>query len=104
MGALLFGPAGTTRYWQAWVYIAIYVAASIPTMRYLVRKDPELLERRMRGGPMFGEGTHSAARHDVHVTWLYRAARRARARPTLRVVQGSGLGRRFGVTSSWRWA
>src|SRR5262245_34673089 len=53
MGALLFGPAGTTRYWQAWVYIAIYVATSIPTMRYLVRKDPALLERRMRGGPMF---------------------------------------------------
>jgi len=53
MGALLFGPAGTTRYWQAWVYVAIYVAASIPTMRYLVRKDPALLERRMRGGPMF---------------------------------------------------
>jgi len=53
MGALLFGPAGTTRYWQAWVYIGIYVAASIPTMRYLVRKDPALLERRMRGGPMF---------------------------------------------------
>jgi len=53
MGALLFGVAGTMGYWQAWVYIGIYVAASIPTMRYLVRKDPALLERRMRGGPMF---------------------------------------------------
>jgi len=53
MGTLLFGPAGTMRYWQAWVYIGIYVAASIPTMRHLVRKDPALLERRMRGGPMF---------------------------------------------------
>jgi hypothetical protein len=53
MCVLLFGPAGTTRYWQAWVYIGIDVAASIPTMRYLVRKDPALLERRMGGGPMF---------------------------------------------------
>jgi protein-S-isoprenylcysteine O-methyltransferase Ste14 len=53
MGALLFGAAGTMRYWQAWVYLGIYVAAAIPSMRYLVRKDPALLERRMRGGPMF---------------------------------------------------
>jgi protein-S-isoprenylcysteine O-methyltransferase Ste14 len=53
MCALLFGMAGTTRYWQAWVYLGIYVAAAIPTMRYLVRRDPALLERRMRGGPMF---------------------------------------------------
>jgi protein-S-isoprenylcysteine O-methyltransferase Ste14 len=53
MCALLFGTAGTTRYWQAWVYLGIYVAAAIPTMRYLVRRDPALLERRMRGGPMF---------------------------------------------------
>jgi len=58
MGTLLFGPAGTMRYWQAWVYIGIYVAASIPTMRHLVRKDPALLERRMRGGP-FAEGERS---------------------------------------------
>ena len=53
MCALIFGVAGTMRYWQAWVYLGIYVAVSIPTMRYLVRKDPALLERRMRGGPMF---------------------------------------------------
>jgi hypothetical protein len=52
MGALLFGPAGTTRYWQECVCIAIYVAASIP-MWYLVHKDAALLARRMRGGPMF---------------------------------------------------
>src|SRR4029453_6790223 len=53
MCALLFGMAGTTRYWQAWVYLGISVAAAIPTMRYLGRRDPALLERRMRGGPMF---------------------------------------------------
>ena len=53
MGVLLFGAAGTMRYWHAWVYIGIYIAVTIPTLRYLVRKDPALLERRMRGGPMF---------------------------------------------------
>ena len=53
MCALLFGSAGTIRYWQAWVYVAIFVVASVPTSVYLMQKDPALLARRMRGGPMF---------------------------------------------------
>jgi protein-S-isoprenylcysteine O-methyltransferase Ste14 len=51
--ALLFGTAGTARYWQAWVYFSIYLVASVLTTLYLMRKDPALLARRMRGGPMF---------------------------------------------------
>jgi len=58
MGALLFGPAGTMRYWQAWVYVSIFLGASLLTTLYLMRKDRALLARRMRGGPMFErEGT-----------------------------------------------
>jgi protein-S-isoprenylcysteine O-methyltransferase Ste14 len=53
MCALVFGAAGTTRYWQAWVYVAIFLGASILTTIYLMRNDPALLARRMRGGPMF---------------------------------------------------
>jgi protein-S-isoprenylcysteine O-methyltransferase Ste14 len=53
MCALLFGSAGTIRYWQAWVYVTIFVVASVPTSVYLMKKDPALLARRMRGGPMF---------------------------------------------------
>jgi protein-S-isoprenylcysteine O-methyltransferase Ste14 len=52
MGLLLFVPAGTLRYWQAWVYLAIFTGASGLTTRDLARRDPALLERRMRGGPM----------------------------------------------------
>jgi protein-S-isoprenylcysteine O-methyltransferase Ste14 len=51
MGLLVFVPAGTVRYWQAWVYLAIFTGASILTTLYLMRHDPALLERRMRGGP-----------------------------------------------------
>jgi protein-S-isoprenylcysteine O-methyltransferase Ste14 len=53
MSVLLFGPAGTLRYWQAWVYLVIFVVASFLTGVYLMKKDPALLARRMRGGPMF---------------------------------------------------
>jgi protein-S-isoprenylcysteine O-methyltransferase Ste14 len=48
---LLFATAGTLDYWQAWVYLGVYFAASVAITLYLVRNDPELLARRMRGGP-----------------------------------------------------
>jgi protein-S-isoprenylcysteine O-methyltransferase Ste14 len=51
MGLLTFVSAGTIHYWQAWVYLAIYFAASLLITLYLMKKDPALLERRMRGGP-----------------------------------------------------
>jgi len=52
MACLLFIPAGTVRYWQAWVYLSIFTGASVLTTLYLMRKAPALLERRMRGGPL----------------------------------------------------
>jgi protein-S-isoprenylcysteine O-methyltransferase Ste14 len=50
-GLLLFIPAGTIEYWQAWVYLAVFTAGSALTTLYLLKRDPALLERRMRGGP-----------------------------------------------------
>ena len=51
MGLLLFVPAGTVDYWQGWVYLSIFLGASALITLYLMRRDPALLERRMRGGP-----------------------------------------------------
>jgi protein-S-isoprenylcysteine O-methyltransferase Ste14 len=51
MGLLLFLPAGTVHYWQAWMYLSIFSGASVLTTLYLMREDPALLERRMSGGP-----------------------------------------------------
>jgi protein-S-isoprenylcysteine O-methyltransferase Ste14 len=51
IGLLLFMPAGTMSYWQAWVYLGIFFGASALTTVFLIRRDPALLERRMRGGP-----------------------------------------------------
>jgi protein-S-isoprenylcysteine O-methyltransferase Ste14 len=51
-GALLFWPAGTFDYWQAWVFIAIFTAVSSgPTMYWGLRK-PEVLRRRLHAGPI----------------------------------------------------
>jgi hypothetical protein len=43
MALLLFVPAGTVRYWQAWVYLSIFTGASVLTTVYLMRKDRALL-------------------------------------------------------------
>jgi protein-S-isoprenylcysteine O-methyltransferase Ste14 len=50
-GLILFGPAGTFHYWQAWLFIAVFSAVSIVPTIYLARTNPAVLERRMRAGP-----------------------------------------------------
>lgn len=50
-GLLVFVAAGTTHYWEAWVYLSVFFAASFVSTLYLMKADPALLERRMRGGP-----------------------------------------------------
>jgi protein-S-isoprenylcysteine O-methyltransferase Ste14 len=51
MGALLFGIAGTLRYWEAWVYLVLFFGLSALVTEDLRRRDPALLERRLKGGP-----------------------------------------------------
>jgi protein-S-isoprenylcysteine O-methyltransferase Ste14 len=51
MAAIIFIPAGTIDYWQAWVFLFVYFLSSLMLTFYLMRKEPKLLKRRMRGGP-----------------------------------------------------
>ena len=51
MAALLFIPPWTLDYWQAWMFLAVYFAASAAITLYLMKQDPQLLARRMSGGP-----------------------------------------------------
>jgi protein-S-isoprenylcysteine O-methyltransferase Ste14 len=51
MGLMLFGTAGTLRYREAWAYLAVFFGLSALVTVYLTRRDPALLERRLRGGP-----------------------------------------------------
>lgn len=51
-GLLLFLPAGTLHYWQAWAFLAVFALTTwIPSV-YLMRTNPAALERRMRAGPL----------------------------------------------------
>jgi protein-S-isoprenylcysteine O-methyltransferase Ste14 len=50
-GVALFWPAGTFDYWQAWVFMAVFIVATIVPSLYLAKKDPAALQRRMHAGP-----------------------------------------------------
>jgi len=51
MALLLFLPARTIHYWQAWLYLLIFTGSSLVLTLYLMKNDPALLRRRMSGGP-----------------------------------------------------
>jgi protein-S-isoprenylcysteine O-methyltransferase Ste14 len=46
--AVLFIPAGTFAYWQAWAYLAILILPALIAVRYLYIHEPDLLRRRMQ--------------------------------------------------------
>ncbi|WP_319449406.1 MULTISPECIES: isoprenylcysteine carboxylmethyltransferase family protein [unclassified Mycobacterium] len=50
-GLALFWPAGTFHYWQAWVFIAIFMGSSIVPSAYLAVNNPAALQRRLHAGP-----------------------------------------------------
>jgi protein-S-isoprenylcysteine O-methyltransferase Ste14 len=51
LGILLFAPAWTLDYWQAWLYWFVFAASSALITAYLWKKDPKLLSRRIDAGP-----------------------------------------------------
>ena len=52
LGLLLFVPAGSLHYWQEWVYLTLFALSAGAITYYLMKRDPALLARRMRGGPL----------------------------------------------------
>ncbi len=43
----LFSTAGTLKFWQAWAYLAVSLAAGSYIAFYFYRRDPQLMERRL---------------------------------------------------------
>lgn len=47
---LIFLPAWTLRYWQGWVFLLAFFGPALAITLYLMKNDPQLLERRVKGG------------------------------------------------------
>jgi protein-S-isoprenylcysteine O-methyltransferase Ste14 len=48
---MLFLPAWTVRYWEAWVYWLLFSVLSVVITLHLLKHDPVLLESRLKVGP-----------------------------------------------------
>jgi len=79
--AMFFLPAGTFAYWEAWVYLTVLLVPMVLVLIYLLRNDPELLERRMRMSEK-----ESEQKLIVRISYLY----------CLLVFLLPGLDKRFG--------
>jgi hypothetical protein len=45
--AMLFGSAGSLRFWQGWTLLALHGAVAIANCSYFYRRCPDVLERRL---------------------------------------------------------
>jgi protein-S-isoprenylcysteine O-methyltransferase Ste14 len=51
MAVIIFLPAWTLDYWQAWIFLTVFFACTMAITIYLMKNDPKLLERRTNAGP-----------------------------------------------------
>ena len=51
LALLLFAPAWTLRYWQAWIYLGIFLGCAFIITVDLWQHDRQLLQRRLKAGP-----------------------------------------------------
>lgn len=51
LAGLLFLPAWTFHYWEAWVFLAVFSTSVLIITLYFLQKDPKLIESRVRAGP-----------------------------------------------------
>jgi protein-S-isoprenylcysteine O-methyltransferase Ste14 len=91
-GVALFVPAGKVDYWQAWVFIAVFLTATMVPSAYLAVRDPAALARRMKAGPT--AETRPAQRIVMSATVLL----------VIAALVVSALDHRFGWSSVPLWA
>jgi protein-S-isoprenylcysteine O-methyltransferase Ste14 len=51
LGLFVFLPAWSLRYWQGWLFWAVFSASVTLITLYFVKNDPALIERRLQAGP-----------------------------------------------------
>jgi protein-S-isoprenylcysteine O-methyltransferase Ste14 len=55
VAAILFAPAGSFRFWQAWVFIGLFLLFNAFFVGYFLKRDPGLVERRLRNKEQHAE-------------------------------------------------
>jgi protein-S-isoprenylcysteine O-methyltransferase Ste14 len=55
VGAMLFLPAGTWKYWQGWIFLGLLMIPMMAASIYFAVNDPQLVERRLQSKEKIGE-------------------------------------------------
>ena len=71
IGLLFFWPAGTFDYWQAWLWLAILFLPLMGMFLYLIKRDPALLERRVRTGETRPEQRRIIALSSLYLIFIF---------------------------------
>lgn len=71
IGLLFFWPAGTFNYWQAWLWLAILFLPLMGMFLYLIKRDPALLERRVRTGETRPEQQRIIALSSLYLIFIF---------------------------------
>lgn len=59
IGMMLFLPAGTLNYWEAWLFLIVLFTPMLFVLKYLLNRDPELLKKRLQAHE--NDPTHKTA-------------------------------------------
>jgi protein-S-isoprenylcysteine O-methyltransferase Ste14 len=51
LALLLFLPAGSLRFWEAWIYWTLFFGSALVITLYFLKHDPALIARRLEAGP-----------------------------------------------------
>ena len=51
LALLLFLPAWSFHYWQAWIFLLVFSVSVLLITLYFLQKDPRLIESRIKAGP-----------------------------------------------------
>src|SRR5579863_5769432 len=51
LALLLFVPAWSLDFWQAWLFALVYLASALLITAYFLKRAPDLIERRLHAGP-----------------------------------------------------
>jgi protein-S-isoprenylcysteine O-methyltransferase Ste14 len=52
LAVLLFLPAWSLSYWQAWIFLVVFTVSVFLITLYFLRKDPDLIQSRLKVGPV----------------------------------------------------
>jgi protein-S-isoprenylcysteine O-methyltransferase Ste14 len=65
LGLSLFLPAWSFNFWQAWVFLMVFFIPVFLITVYFLRKDPDLIQRRLKAGPFAETRTSQKAIQSV---------------------------------------